>query len=95
MAAAGQVAYALTARSLLSLPTLNTGTYWELPREAHAPLVQEAVLLKRAQGSSAVRFLRFLRQAPAQALFLAAGFREPASPQRVPIIRSSGDEVAR
>jgi molybdate transport system substrate-binding protein len=77
MAAAGQVAYALTARSLLRLPALTTGTYWELPPEAHAPLVQEAVLLKRAQNRLAARFLQFLRQPPAQALFLVAGFRRP------------------
>jgi molybdate transport system substrate-binding protein len=77
MAASGQVAYALTARSLLSLPQLATGMYWELPPEAHAPLVQEAVVLTRRQGPAALNFVRFLQQATAQRLLAAAGFRPP------------------
>lgn len=48
---------------------------WNVPADLHAPIVQQAVLLKRAQANAAAaEFLRFLRSDAASALIRRDGY---------------------
>ncbi len=52
------------------------GHYWEVPDELHAPLEQEAALLRRGRDNRAARaFLDFLRHPETRALIRARGYR--------------------
>ncbi len=51
------------------------GSMWRVPASMHAPLQQDAVLLKPGQGrAAATAFLAFLRSAKARELIAASGY---------------------
>jgi molybdate transport system substrate-binding protein len=51
------------------------GSRWEVPVQLHAPIRQDAVLLKRAETNKAARdFLAFLRGAKARAIMAQLGY---------------------
>jgi molybdate transport system substrate-binding protein len=51
------------------------GSRWEVPVQLHAPIRQDAVLLKRAEANKAARdFLVFLRGAKARAIMARLGY---------------------
>jgi molybdate transport system substrate-binding protein len=53
-------------------------TYWLVPRELHAPLLQDAVLLKEGAAHPAARaYLDFLRAAEARQIIEAHGYAAP------------------
>lgn len=48
---------------------------WEVPSDQHAPIEQQAVLLKRSEkNADAARFLHFLRSDPARKLIVEQGY---------------------
>ncbi len=52
-----------------------TGCRWDVPTQMHSPLVQDAVLLKRAASSDAAkRFLAFLQSDETRQLIVRAGY---------------------
>lgn len=54
------------------------GSYWSVPGELHEPIRQEAVLLRRAEGSQAAgEFLRFVRSEPSRVVIEAHGYQVP------------------
>ena len=54
------------------------GSFWLVPRTLHAPLRQDAALLKRAEQSAAAReFLAFVRSGAARELIQAYGYDVP------------------
>lgn len=55
-----------------------TGSYWLVPQEYHAPLTQQAVLLRRASKHAAARaFMDFLRGATARRIIQRDGYDVP------------------
>ena len=53
----------------------DKGSSWKVPDESHAPITQQAVLLKKgADNKAAKEFLEFLRQAPAAAVIAKYGY---------------------
>ena len=70
-AQAGLVALAQLRQDADTLP----GSYREIAAGAHAPIRQQALLLR--QGAAAEAFLRYLRSAPAASLIRAAGYALP------------------
>ena len=55
-----------------------TGSYWLVPQEYHAPLTQQAVLLRRASKHAAARaFMDFLRSATARRIIQENGYDVP------------------
>lgn len=60
---------------LQALPNAAKGSHWLVPVEMHAPLRQEAVLLKRAADKATARaFLEFLRSARARSIIESLGY---------------------
>lgn len=58
-----------------ALPLSSVGSYWLVPADMHAPLRQEAVLLKRANANTAARaFLAFLREPRTRAQLESLGY---------------------
>ena len=57
------------------------GSSWQVPQRLYTPLLQEAVLLRRAAKKTAARaFLAFLRSDPqVGALLRKAGYEKPAT----------------
>lgn len=56
---------------------LTGGSVWVVPRGLHAPLKQDAALLKRGADSAAARaFLEFLRSDAARAIIRAHGYED-------------------
>ena len=54
---------------------LASGSVWIVPSSLHAPLRQEAALLRRGEASAAARaFLSFMRSASARAIISAHGY---------------------
>lgn len=54
------------------------GSFWLVPQDLYEPILQNAALLKRAQGRQEARdFLAFLRSAPARELIRAYGYDLP------------------
>lgn len=73
MVASGNAELGFVAASALSGET--RGSRWNVPPGLHAPLAQDAVLLKRgADNAAAVAFLRYLGSAEARALIRAQGY---------------------
>ena len=61
----------------------GVGSRWVVPETMHAPLRQQAVLLRPGEdNAAAAAFLRFLRSAPAREILARRGYRteEPPSP---------------
>ncbi len=67
------------ALSLAVAPAMKeTGTYWEVPLEAHPKLEQGAVVLKTAKDSKAVRaFLDYIKSPDGAGVFRRYGFSLP------------------
>jgi len=75
----GNAELGFVAQSQLATLKHIPGCYWHIPAHFHAPIVQNAVLLKRARDAdSANRFLAFLRSKQARSLILSAGYGLPA-----------------
>ena len=77
MVASGNADLGFVALSYVLSPRSETkGSRWDVPTHLHAPLQQDAVLLKRAASNPAARgFLDFLRSAKAKALIESYGYR--------------------
>ena len=78
-AVSGNARYALIAKSQAIDPALPpTRCLWEVPADAHAPLLQQAILLPRAaDGEAAQNFLRFLQTATARDTIRRSGYGVP------------------
>jgi molybdate transport system substrate-binding protein len=74
--ATGSAQLGFVALSQLRGASAPAGTCrWEVPAEFHAPIVQQAVQLKRAEGNAAAaEFLRFLRTDAAHELIRRDGY---------------------
>lgn len=71
---AGLVAYSLAVAPALA----RVGNYFLVPAEAHTPIVQGYVLLKRAAGNvTAAKFETFIGSPTARAIFRKYGFSLP------------------
>lgn len=77
-AASGNVSCGFVALAQV-LAGKQPGSLWTIPREMYKPLLQEAVLLKRAERNSAARaFLRWLaKDEKVLAALRAAGYERP------------------
>jgi len=69
----------IIALSLALAPSMkSSGTYWEIPAEAHPPLEQGAVILKRSTNQDgAQKFLEFMRGPQGQEIMRRYGFMLP------------------
>lgn len=69
----------IIALSLALAPAMQAkGTYWGVPADAHPPLEQGAVILKKSsRQDEAKRFLDFLRSPQGQAIMARYGFSRP------------------
>jgi molybdate transport system substrate-binding protein len=69
----------IIALSLAMAPTMKaSGKYWEIPADAHPPLEQGAVLLKRSTNQEKARdFLKFLQGSEGQEIMRRYGFMLP------------------
>jgi molybdate transport system substrate-binding protein len=60
-----------------------TGSRWVVPASLHAPIEQDAVLLRKGAGNAAARALcDYLKGEKARGLMSAFGYEAPASPAR-------------
>jgi len=66
----------IVALSLALAPSMKAaGKYWEIPMEAHPPLEQGTVILKRSKNQEAAkRFLEFLKGSQGQEIMQRYGF---------------------
>jgi molybdate transport system substrate-binding protein len=69
----------IIALSLAMAPTMKAaGKYWEVPADAHPPIEQGAVVLKRSANQEKAReFLRFLQGSEGQEIMRRYGFLLP------------------
>ncbi len=74
--ATGNAALGFVALSQLMVDgRIRTGSAWIVPAELHAPLRQDALLLKRGQGQpAAIALLAYLRSEPARAILRGYGY---------------------
>jgi molybdate transport system substrate-binding protein len=63
----------LIALSLVKQAAIPTTEYWAVPPQYHAPIVQQAVLLKASPGSRA--FMRFLQSSGSREIIVHSGYR--------------------
>lgn len=77
--ASGNAQLGFIARSQLQAPSLpEASCRWPVPEETHAPIVQQAILLRRGSGSKGARaFVDFLRGDAGRAIILRHGYRLP------------------
>lgn len=62
----------------LELPTTSSTSWWLIPADWHAPIVQSAVLLNRAENNAAARgFLAYLQSADALRIITSHGYDQP------------------
>ena len=80
MLATGNAELGFTALAyLLATPGETSPRFWSVPATMHAPIRQEAVLLRRAAGNpAALAFMAFLRGAQAKEVIAAAGYALPS-----------------
>ena len=78
-AASGNAQLGFIARSQLQAPSLpEASCSWPVPEETHEPIAQQAILLRRADGSVGARaFIDFLRSDAGRAIILRHGYRLP------------------
>ena len=78
MLATGNVDHGLVPLSIRVNPAFDgLGHLWPIPAEAHAPVRQDAVLLKRgARNPAAVAFFAFLGSQAARAIIVADGYEQ-------------------
>lgn len=63
---------------VLELPATTGTSWWLVPADWHAPIVQSAVLLQRAEANAAARgFLDYLRSEAARRIIAAHGYDQP------------------
>lgn len=63
---------------VLSLDEGRRGSYWEVPPNYHAPIRQEAILLKRGADKGAARaFVEFLKRPDTRAVIARFGYGTP------------------
>lgn len=76
MVATGNAELGLVAKSYVMSPrNRHRGSYWEVPDAAHAPIRQQAVLLRKGENNPAARdFLAFLRSQTAREVILSFGY---------------------
>jgi molybdate transport system substrate-binding protein len=76
MVASGNAELGFVALSYVLSPRNQTpGSRWDVPRELHSPIRQDAVLLSRAAGNPAARgFLDYLRTAEVKAVIETYGY---------------------
>jgi molybdate transport system substrate-binding protein len=76
MVATGNAQLGLVAKSsVLSERHRQTGSSWDVPPQAHEPILQDAVLLKAGAGNTAAReFLSYLRTAGARSVIERFGY---------------------
>ena len=76
MIASGNAELGLVALSLLKGPqAIGAGSVWEVPGTLHAPVRQDAVLLRRGAANPAARaFLEALKAPPARVLIESRGY---------------------
>jgi len=69
----------IIALSLAMAPTMKSaGKYWEVPADAHPPIEQGAVILKRSTNQEKARdFLKFLQDSVGQEIMRRYGFVLP------------------
>ena len=61
---------------IISADVPARGHYWTVPDELYAPILQDAVLLKRGEGNAAAEaFMSFLASDPAQATIECFGYK--------------------
>ena len=81
MLATGNVDYGLVPLSVQGTEFAQGGHLWTIPPEAHAPIRQDAVLLKRGTTNpAAAAFFAFLTSQEARAIILADGYETGAAP---------------
>lgn len=74
----GNAQAGILALSLTLSPAMRDGESWEVPAEQYPPILQGAVVLKNASNKSpALRFLNFLKSAPAKKILEKCGFAIP------------------
>jgi len=78
-AVSGNARYALVAKSQTLDATLPSATCaWQVPADAHAPLLQQAILLQHAAGNTAAKdFLSFLQGEIARDTIRRSGYGVP------------------
>jgi len=74
--ASGNAELGFVARSQVVDPRFqNKGSHWNIPESLHAPIAQDAVLLKHGQENSGAKaLLKFLRSASAREIILKYGY---------------------
>lgn len=78
VAAGGAPAGFVALSQLLSAPENLHGSHWTVPADLHAPVRQDAVLLKRgASNAAAIGFLAFLTSPAGCATIRDAGYQPP------------------
>lgn len=61
---------------VLSLPAQERGAYWAVPERFHAPIRQDAVMLKRGlETPAAIAFHKFLQSQEAKAVISVSGYQ--------------------
>lgn len=79
-ATTGAADVGIIALSLALSPTMKKlgGYYWQIPESSHQPLLQGAIITKRAASNDLARaFLDFVKGAEAQAILAYFGFTKP------------------
>ncbi len=69
----------IIALSLALAPSMKSaGAYWEIPSDAHPPLEQGAVILKKSTNQEAAKkFLEFIKSPEGQEIMQRYGFTLP------------------
>ncbi len=75
----GDAQAGLISLSLAQSPDMtNAGKYWKVPQDLYPPLVQSAVVLKRAAGNDDARkFLQYVAGDAGRAVLRRHGFQDP------------------
>jgi molybdate transport system substrate-binding protein len=82
----GNAQAGIVAMSLAVSPGMKDGKRWEIPAEMHPPIIQAAIVLKRAKNKQgALAFLEFVKSESSRATFLNYGFSLPAALADPPI----------
>ena len=100
-AASGSAQVGFLAMSLVTTPALKGGAAWPVPEAWHAPLVQEAVVVRGPGARAAGEFLAYVRGPEGRQVLKSYGFLEPATrrsdapPLSVPLPRGTSGRLGR
>lgn len=76
----GNAQAGIVAMSLALSPAMKDGKSWIIPEHMHAPIEQEAIVLKASKDKDAARaFLDYVQSAPGRAVLEKFGFAIPPS----------------